>query len=58
LVAAAVDWARDQRARTVTLRVASDNVAARGVYESLGFAARSLESPAPGDEVAMTLSVS
>ena len=58
LVAAAVDWARDQRARTVTLRVASDNVAARGVYESLGFAARSPESPAPGDEVAMTLSVS
>ena len=25
LVAAAVDWARDRRARTVTLRVAADN---------------------------------
>jgi RimJ/RimL family protein N-acetyltransferase len=58
LVAAAVDWARDQRVRRVTLRVASDNVAARGVYESLGFAAQLLESPSPGDEVAMTLSVS
>jgi ribosomal protein S18 acetylase RimI-like enzyme len=58
LVAAAVDWARDQRVRTVTLRVASDNVAARGVYESLGFAAPSPDSPGAGDEVAMTLSVS
>jgi RimJ/RimL family protein N-acetyltransferase len=57
LVAAAVDWARDQRVRTVTLRVASDNVAARGVYESLGFAAQALEGPSPADEVAMTLSV-
>ena len=38
LVAAAVDWARDRRARTVTLRVAADNAVARGVYESLGFA--------------------
>jgi RimJ/RimL family protein N-acetyltransferase len=58
LVAAAVDWARHQRVRRVTLRVASDNVAARGVYESLGFAAQLPESPSPGDEVAMTLSVS
>ncbi len=58
LVAAAVDWARDQRVRVVRLRVASDNVAARGVYESLGFAAQSLEGSGPGDEVAMTLSVS
>ena len=47
LVAAAVDWARDRRARTVTLRVASDNAAARGVYESLGFTAKSLESAEP-----------
>jgi len=31
LVAAAVDWARDRRARTVTLRVAADNIVARGV---------------------------
>ena len=57
LVAAAVDWARDQRVRTVTLRVAADNVAARGVYESLGFAADTAESPGLRDEVAMTLSV-
>ena len=39
LVAAAVDWARDRRARTVTLRVAANNTVARGVYESLGFSA-------------------
>ena len=57
LVAAAVDWARDQRVRTVTLRVAADNVAARGVYESLGFTEKTTESPDPRDEVAMTLSV-
>jgi RimJ/RimL family protein N-acetyltransferase len=57
LVAAAVDWARDQRVRTVTLRVAADNVAARGVYESLGFTATTAEGPNPRDEVAMTLSV-
>jgi ribosomal protein S18 acetylase RimI-like enzyme len=57
LVAAAVAWARDQRVRTVTLRVAADNVAARGVYESLGFTATTGESLNPRDEVAMTLSV-
>jgi len=59
LVAAAVDWARDQQVRTITLRVAPDNVAARAVYESLGFAAG---SPAGAvklrDEIPMTLSVS
>ena len=57
LVAAAVNWARDQRVRTVTLRVAADNIAARGVYESLGFTAKTAESPGLRDEVAMTLSV-
>ena len=57
LVATAVDWARDQRVQTVTLRVAADNVAARVVYESLGFTATTAEIPGPGDEVAMTLSV-
>jgi RimJ/RimL family protein N-acetyltransferase len=57
LVAAAVDWARDQRVRTVTLRVATDNVAAREVYESFGFTAKTAESPDLRDEVAMTLSV-
>ncbi len=59
LVAAAVDWARDQRVSTITLRVASDNAAARAVYRSLGFAdAPTVEKLEPRDEVAMTLSVS
>ncbi len=57
LVAAAVNWARDRRARTVRLRVAADNAAARGVYESLGFRVSTAEIPGPLDEVAMTLSV-
>ena len=46
LVAAAVDWARDRRARTVTLRVAADNAPARGVYESLGFTASPIKPSA------------
>jgi RimJ/RimL family protein N-acetyltransferase len=58
LVAAAVDWARDRRARAVTLRVAADNAVARGVYESLGFTLTAAETSSPRDEVAMTLSVS
>jgi RimJ/RimL family protein N-acetyltransferase len=58
LVAAAVDWARDLRARTVKLRVAADNTVARGVYESLGFTVAMAESRGPRDEVPMTLSVS
>jgi ribosomal protein S18 acetylase RimI-like enzyme len=58
LVAAAVDWARDRRARTVTLRVAADNAVARSVYESLGFSVTSAELPCRRDEVAMSLSVS
>jgi ribosomal protein S18 acetylase RimI-like enzyme len=58
LVAAAVDWARDRRARTVTLRVAADNAVARGVYESLGFTLTVAETAGPRNEVAMTLSVS
>lgn len=57
LVEAAVDWARDRRARTVTLRVAADNAQARGVYERLGFMVAPVESPGLRDEVAMTLSV-
>ena len=57
LVAAAVDWARDRRARTVTLRVAADNAVARGVYESLGFTVTSAEIRGPQNEVAMSLSV-
>jgi RimJ/RimL family protein N-acetyltransferase len=58
LVAAAVDWARDRRARTVTLRVAADNQVARGVYESLGFALKTAETPSSRGEIAMSLSVS
>jgi RimJ/RimL family protein N-acetyltransferase len=57
LVAAAVDWARDRRARTVTLRVADDNAVARGVYESLGFTLTAAETCCPRSEVAMSLRV-
>lgn len=57
LVAAAVDFARDRRARTVTLRVAADNAVARGVYESLGFTVTSAETRGQQNEVAMSLSV-
>jgi ribosomal protein S18 acetylase RimI-like enzyme len=57
LVAAAVEWARDRRVRTVTLRVAADNAVARGVYESLGFTVTSAEVRGPQNEVAMSLSV-
>jgi ribosomal protein S18 acetylase RimI-like enzyme len=58
LVAAAVDWAREQGVQTVTLRVAADNIAARGVYESAGFSTSTADVPGPPDEVAMVLSVS
>jgi RimJ/RimL family protein N-acetyltransferase len=59
LVAAAVDWARGRRARTVNLRVAPDNSVARGVYESLGFTVTvaAAETASPQSEVAMSLSV-
>ena len=58
LVATAVDWARDQQARSIRLRVASDNRAARSVYESLGFTVAESQPVEPRDEVAMSLSVS
>ncbi|OBF26981.1 GCN5 family acetyltransferase [Mycobacterium sp. ACS1612] len=58
LVATAVEWARDRRARTVTLRVAHDNAVARGVYEGLGFTLQNGENPCDRGEVAMSLSVS
>ena len=58
LVAAAVEWSRGRRARTVTLRVAADNTVARGVYEGLGFTLNADESPSARGEVAMTLSLS
>ena len=57
LVAAAVDWARDRKARMVTLRVSAHNVVAKGVYESLGFAPMGDGAVVRG-EVAMSLSVS
>jgi ribosomal protein S18 acetylase RimI-like enzyme len=57
LVAAAVDWARDRRARIVTLRVAAENEVARGIYEGLGFTLNPAESPSDRGEVAMILSV-
>ena len=55
LVAAAVDWARSQRARVVTLRVDIANAAARGVYEQLGFGV--VESSATAEELTMSLRV-
>lgn len=58
LLAAAVEWARDRRVRTVTLRVAADNAVARGVYESAGFTLNPAESQSDSGEVVMTLSVS
>lgn len=58
LVAAAVDWARQRKARIVTLRVAVDNAVARGVYESLGFTPITGKHNEIHDaEVAMSLSV-
>ncbi len=58
LVTAAVQWARGQGARVVTLRVAVDNAVARGVYESLGFKVPETETAGGQGEVAMTLNVS
>lgn len=58
LVTAAVDWARARHARMVTLRVAADNAAARGVYESLGFTLALAESTSARGEVAMKLCMS
>jgi GNAT superfamily N-acetyltransferase len=60
LVSVAVDWARAQRVRTVTLRVNATNTAARGVYEALGFGlAPSVgdEDSSPTAELTMSLSV-
>lgn len=60
LVSAAVEWARAQRVRTVTLRVNVANAAARGVYEALGFSLAPKggdEKKSPADELTMSLSV-
>ncbi|MBJ7341659.1 GNAT family N-acetyltransferase [Mycolicibacterium sp.] len=55
LVTAAVDWARSQRARIVTLRVDATNATARGVYEQLGFGV--VDASATAKEITMSLSV-
>jgi RimJ/RimL family protein N-acetyltransferase len=59
LLTAAVDWARTQQARTVTLRVSPNNAAARAVYERLGFGVAQTNGKAAGqaDELTMSLSV-
>lgn len=59
LLTAAVDWARGQRVRTVTLRVSTANAAARAVYERLGFSVAQAHGKATGraDEVTMSLTV-
>ena len=55
LVTAAVEWARSQRVRIVTLRVDAANATARGVYEQLGFGV--IEGSATAKEITMSLSV-
>jgi RimJ/RimL family protein N-acetyltransferase len=59
LVSAAVDWARAERVRTVTLRVNVANTAARGVYEAMGFTLANVgdENQSPTDELTMSLNV-
>jgi len=60
LVSAAVEWARVQGARVVTLRVESGNTAARGIYRRLGFdvVADELASDGTGDgEITMSLTL-
>jgi ribosomal protein S18 acetylase RimI-like enzyme len=54
LVLAAVDWARNRKARRVTLRVAADNTVARVVYENLGFTVAG-SSVGLRNELSMTL---
>lgn len=56
LLEAALDWARGQRAQTVTLRVAADNAVARGVYEKAGFRIAAA-TVGPREELAMSLTV-
>ncbi|MGE2720009.1 GNAT family N-acetyltransferase [Mycolicibacterium celeriflavum] len=58
LVTAALDWARSSNVHTVRLRVATDNAAARQVYESVGFTVTDGQIAAQRDELAMSLSVS
>lgn len=57
LVAAAVDWARAENARIVTLRVHAANGAAKGVYEGLGFRTVPTADDDQATEIVMTLTV-
>jgi RimJ/RimL family protein N-acetyltransferase len=57
LVTAAVDWARSQRVRTVTLRVEEGNAVALGVYQDLGFTMDATVTAGNPDEVTMRLNV-
>jgi len=56
LLSAAVDWARELRARTVTLRVDPTNTAASSAYTELGFSFD--ERLTAADDVTMTLVLS
>lgn len=61
LLRAAIDWARDAGARTVTLRVHAANDTARAVYAGLGFVVAGPASDAaaePTDEIVMVRDVS
>lgn len=58
LLTAAVIWARGQRVRTVTLRVSTDNAAARGVYERLGFGVAAANGKGVGQPSELTMSLS
>jgi RimJ/RimL family protein N-acetyltransferase len=55
LLCAAIDWARETGARTVTLRVDADNTRARDVYERLGF--RIVNTGSGGQELMMARSL-
>jgi len=55
LVSAALDWARSQSARVVTLRVDPANAAARAVYETLGFDV--IDTAGKANEITMSLKV-
>ena len=54
LLAATLEWARGLDARTLYLRVAADNAAARSVYERFGFTAAKANDD---HELAMSMTV-
>lgn len=57
LVSAAVEWARAEQARTVTLRVNTANSGARGIYRRLGFRIVPSGAVHEPDEVMMILTL-